>query len=97
MVCTYLIFVGVAVGMGMVCFDDIIEHGTALKSKGYRGVNPHFVPRVLINMPAGHLSLKYGLRVSNQLLSVTPSGTNISGSLGLVFLKISAVGLTIMI
>ena len=61
--------VGVAVGMGMVGLDEIIESGTALKQRGYRRVNPHFIPKILINMAAGHISLKYGLQVQRCLLN----------------------------
>ena len=55
---------GVAVGMGMVGLDDIVTTGCALTEKGYGKVSPHFIPRILINMAAGHISLKGGFKVS---------------------------------
>ncbi len=48
--------------MGMVSLGEIADTGALLKQK-YSRVSPHFIPKILINMAAGHISLKHNLKV----------------------------------
>ncbi|XP_047349136.1 3-oxoacyl-[acyl-carrier-protein] synthase, mitochondrial isoform X1 [Vespa velutina] len=59
---------GVAVGIGMIDLVDVCATYEALK-KGYSKVSPYFVPRILPNMAAGHISIKYGFRGPNHCVS----------------------------
>lgn len=55
---------GVTVGMGMNGMEEIYRTADRLFQKGYREINPFFMPKILINMAAGHVSLKYGFQVT---------------------------------
>lgn len=60
---------GVAVGMGMIDMDEVIQNGNALRNDGFNRVSPHFVTKLLVNMPAGHISIRYGLNGPNHSVS----------------------------
>ncbi|ORZ02301.1 thiolase-like protein [Syncephalastrum racemosum] len=60
---------GVCIGSGMGSFDDLVSTSVSFSNAGYRKVSPMFVPRILINMAAGHLTMKYGFRGPNHAAS----------------------------
>lgn len=57
--------IGVAVGMGMLDLQDVVDTGKTLQDRGYSRVSPYFIPRILPNLSAGQISIKYGFQVSN--------------------------------
>ena len=71
---------GVHVGSGIGSFDDVYNTSVAYESGGYRKVSPLFVPRLLINLGAGHISMKYELKGPNQ--SATTACTTGAHSIG---------------
>ncbi|KAJ5150866.1 uncharacterized protein N7482_010118 [Penicillium canariense] len=56
---------GVCLGSGIGNFDEIYDTVVAYEKGGYKKVNPLFVPRLLINLGAGHISMRYGFMGPN--------------------------------
>ncbi|XP_034946261.1 3-oxoacyl-[acyl-carrier-protein] synthase, mitochondrial isoform X3 [Chelonus insularis] len=59
---------GVAVGIGMIDLIDVCSTYETL-NKSYSKVSPYFIPRILTNMAAGQISIKYGFRGPNHAVS----------------------------
>jgi 3-oxoacyl-[acyl-carrier-protein] synthase II len=58
--------VGVHIGSGIGGFDVIEREHQNLLSGGPRKVSPFFIPGSIINLAAGHVSIKYGARGPNE-------------------------------
>ncbi|BCR92403.1 putative beta-ketoacyl synthase (Cem1) [Aspergillus chevalieri] len=56
---------GICLGSGIGNFDEIYDTVVAYDKGGYRKVSPLFVPRILINLGAGHISMKFGFMGPN--------------------------------
>lgn len=60
---------GVAIGQGMVDFEDIYENGKLVAGPGFRRMSPYFMTRALMNMSAGNVSIRYKLNGPNHCVS----------------------------
>ncbi|KAJ1665913.1 Mitochondrial beta-keto-acyl synthase [Coemansia sp. RSA 1646] len=60
---------GVCYGTGIGSIDDITENHAQFAEKGLRRVSPMFVPRILCNMAAGNISIRYGFYGPNHAVS----------------------------
>ncbi|MCL2469810.1 MAG: beta-ketoacyl-ACP synthase II [Alphaproteobacteria bacterium] len=56
---------GVLIGSGIGGLHEIYETSIVLHERGVRRVSPFFIPRSLINLASGQVSIKYGLRGPN--------------------------------
>jgi 3-oxoacyl-[acyl-carrier-protein] synthase II len=56
---------GVSVGSGIGGLNTIYENCLELANGGPRRISPFFIPKCIINMAAGHISIKYGLKGPN--------------------------------
>ena len=57
--------IGVSIGSGIGGLNTIYDNCIELHDGGPRRVNPFFIPKGIINMAAGHVSIKYGLKGPN--------------------------------
>jgi 3-oxoacyl-[acyl-carrier-protein] synthase II len=58
--------IGVHIGSGIGGFDVIEREHTALMNGGPRRISPFFIPAAIINLAAGHVSIKYGAKGPNE-------------------------------
>ncbi|KAI5207012.1 ketoacyl synthase domain-containing protein [Aureobasidium subglaciale] len=65
---------GVYIGSGIGSLDDAYNTAVEFEKGGYKKVSPLFVPRLLINLAAGHISMRYGFKVGDFDLSVHAIG-----------------------
>jgi 3-oxoacyl-[acyl-carrier-protein] synthase II len=58
--------VGVHIGSGIGGFDVIEREHTALMNGGPRRISPFFIPASIVNLAAGHVSIRYGAKGPNE-------------------------------
>ena len=74
--------VGVVMGAGIGGLDTIEEtSGKYLETKSPRKISPFFIPGSIINMVAGHISIRYGMQGPN--LAVVTACTTSTHAIGL--------------
>jgi 3-oxoacyl-[acyl-carrier-protein] synthase II len=77
--------IGVAVGSGIGGISGIESSYAAYLKGGPRRISPFFVPANIVNMVAGDLSIKYGLKGPNySIVSACSSGTHNIGEAALM-------------
>ncbi len=70
----------VFVGSGIGGISRIYDTSVTLHDEGARRVNPFFIPSVLVNLAAGHIAIKYGLKGANySVVSACASGIHSIG------------------
>jgi len=57
--------VGVYIGSGIGGFDVIEREHTALMEGGPRKISPFFIPAAIVNLAAGHVSIRFGAKGPN--------------------------------
>jgi len=58
--------VGVHIGSGIGGFDVIEREHTALMEGGPRRISPFFIPAAIVNLAAGHVSMRFGAKGPNE-------------------------------
>ena len=58
--------VGVHIGSGIGGFDVIEREHAALLAGGPRKISPFFIPASIVNLAAGHVSIRYGAKGPNE-------------------------------
>ncbi|CAH9146604.1 unnamed protein product [Cuscuta epithymum] len=56
---------GVSIGAGIGSITDIMDASKMICEKKLRRISPYFIPRILINMASGHVSMTYGFQGPN--------------------------------
>lgn len=72
--------IGVSVGAGIGGLNTIYDNCVELYTGGPRRISPFFIPKAIINMTAGNISIKYGLKGPN--LSVVTACASAAHSIG---------------
>lgn len=72
--------IGVSVGSGIGGLNTIYENCIELANGGPRHISPFFIPKCIINMTAGHISIKYGFKGPNvSLVTACATGAHSIG------------------
>ena len=78
--------VGVHIGSGIGGFDVIEREHTNLMQGGPRKISPFFIPATIVNLAAGHVSIKYGAKGPNEATATacTTSAHSIGGAFRII-------------
>jgi 3-oxoacyl-[acyl-carrier-protein] synthase II len=78
--------VGVHIGSGIGGFDVIEREHRALLEGGPRKISPFFIPAAIVNLAAGHVSMRFGAKGPNEATATacTPSAHSIGDSLRII-------------
>ncbi|RHZ26105.1 hypothetical protein DYB37_007233 [Aphanomyces astaci] len=79
---------GVAIGAGIGNLQEIVDTGSLIQQQKFRRVSPFFVPRILINLAAGHVSMMHGLKVP----SIPRTHANVSVKLPFRYADVMVAG-----
>jgi 3-oxoacyl-[acyl-carrier-protein] synthase II len=60
---------GVAIGCSLGSVDEIQHTNNIYREQGYRKVSPYFLPKILVNMAGGYVSIIHGLKGPNHCVS----------------------------
>jgi 3-oxoacyl-[acyl-carrier-protein] synthase II len=72
--------VGVCIGGGIGGMQTIYDACIDLAEQGPRRVNPFFIPKAIINIASGHISIKYGFKGPNlSVVTACATGTHSIG------------------
>lgn len=72
--------VGVIMGTGVGGIQTLEEQLHVISNRGPRRVSPHFVPKMIANIAAGQVAIRWGLRGPNQtIISACASGSDAIG------------------
>ncbi|OTB18041.1 hypothetical protein K445DRAFT_348564 [Daldinia sp. EC12] len=71
---------GVCLGSGIGNLDEMYNTSIVYERDGYKKVSPLFVPKILINLAAGHIAMRYGFQGPNH--AVTTACTTGAHSIG---------------
>ena len=72
--------IGVSIGSGIGGLNTIYENCVELSDNGPRHISPFFIPKCIINMTAGHVSIKYGFKGPNvSLVTACATGAHSIG------------------
>ncbi len=71
---------GVIIGSGVGGLPAIEHYSNVLQEKGFRRITPFFIPMVIINLVAGHISIRFGAKGPNSAVATAcASGTHAIG------------------
>ena len=87
--------VGVHIGSGIGGFDVIEREHSALLNGGPRKISPFFIPAAIVNLAAGHVSIRYNAKGPNE--ATCTACTSSAHSVGDAFKIISRCDADVMI